>query len=174
MFVHLHKRAQTQILLNAFGLLVNIIPPLPRRERTHVTTSCRDTRSSPYASYGFVVCLLYLCFTLEKIAEFKPPLPHVHASQKCHCLLARHHLPPSANCPVIIIKGDLIWYLPDNSTPTHLHEDAKLLLFDALTAPGCSKELFLTTMKQTCRKRVLLFPRPECKSAMSTRCLRSA
>ena len=58
-FIHVCAAAQTftnnnlaqtstnRSVLNTVVLSMNIIPPLPQRERTHVTTGRRDTRSSP-------------------------------------------------------------------------------------------------------------------------------
>ena len=39
--------AQTDIPLYSSVFSMKLIPPLPQRERTHVTTPRRDTRSSP-------------------------------------------------------------------------------------------------------------------------------
>ena len=44
----MHKQIETDFLHILFVLSMNFIPTLPRRERTHVTTPRRDTRSSPY------------------------------------------------------------------------------------------------------------------------------
>jgi len=58
-FIHVCAAAQTftnnnlaqtstnRSVLNTVVLSMNIIPPLPQRERTHVTTPRCDTRSSP-------------------------------------------------------------------------------------------------------------------------------
>ena len=43
----MHKQIETDFLHMLFVLSMNFIPTLPQRERTHVTTPCRDTRSSP-------------------------------------------------------------------------------------------------------------------------------
>ena len=44
----MHKQIETDFLHILFVLTMNFIPTLPQRERTHVTTPSRDTRSSPY------------------------------------------------------------------------------------------------------------------------------
>ena len=43
----MHKQIETDFLHILFVLSMNFIPTLPQRERTHVTTPRRDTRSSP-------------------------------------------------------------------------------------------------------------------------------
>ena len=44
----MRRQMEADFLNVLFVLAMNFIPTLPQRERTHVTTPRRDTRSSPY------------------------------------------------------------------------------------------------------------------------------